>query len=207
MTNEELAIQIQLGHTGLYGKLWESCRSLLFMILSSMTEKIPLPNYLSADDLRQTMFFALQCAVNSFDPDKGLKLSSYFRFSILNVLRKTIPQHAVTEISYNQPMQDDEGVESAEMIDFIEDSTALERFEDVEQYNLSCIVKNALQRLPEQERKIILLRFMHEQTLKKTGELLGQPTARVRYLETKALSKLRTGAIGIALRRQLESYY
>ena len=93
------------------------------------------------------------------------------------------------------------------MIDFIEDSTALERFEDVEQYNLSCIVKNALQRLPEQERKIILLRFMHEQTLKKTGELLGQPTARVRYLEAKALSKLRTGAIGIALRRQLESYY
>lgn len=51
MTNEELAIEIQNGHTEYYAVLWENCRRLLFFILHQKATSLPLPNYISPEDL------------------------------------------------------------------------------------------------------------------------------------------------------------
>ena len=49
----------------------------------------------------------------------------------------------------------------------------------------------ALQRLPERERDIIILRFYHDLPAKEVAEKVGVSYANVRYLQTIAIKKLR----------------
>lgn len=59
MTNEELAIQIQLGHTEHYAELWQNVRRLMYKILHNKISRLELPNYITAEDMEQELYFAL----------------------------------------------------------------------------------------------------------------------------------------------------
>lgn len=58
MTNEELAIQIQLGHTEHYSELWQNVRRLMYKILHNKISRLELPNYITAEDMEQELYFA-----------------------------------------------------------------------------------------------------------------------------------------------------
>ena len=66
MTNDELALMIQAGHTEHYVELWERCRKLLFYILARYQKRLELPNYISGEDLEQCMYAALREAVKAY---------------------------------------------------------------------------------------------------------------------------------------------
>lgn len=51
MTNEELAVQIQLGATDLYTKLWERVKRLMVKILFEKLKNYTLPNYIDKTDM------------------------------------------------------------------------------------------------------------------------------------------------------------
>ena len=191
MTNEELAIEIQNGHTEYYAVLWENCRRLLFFILHQKATSLPLPNYIDPEDLEQEMYFALCRAVQTFDRTKPYKLTTYFKYSISNTLREKMPDMQIEEVSYNEAVSDKDGVDSAELIDFIEDVHAAERFNDIEQFALAGIFKKALALLPELQRKVIVLRFYDTLTQKQVARLLGVTQSQVRNAEAKALVTLR----------------
>ena len=129
MTNEELVIQIQLGHTEHYAELWDNVRKLMYIILHKKMSQLKLPNYLTAEDMQQELYFALCNAVQAFDDTKPYKFNSYLEYHIMNAIRSVLPSKPLHETSYNQTTGEDE---DTELIEFIVDDTAAEKLTAIE---------------------------------------------------------------------------
>lgn len=125
MTNEELAIQIQLGKGEYYAELWQNCRKLLFKIMQSKLCGVPLPVYISREDLEQEMYFALCKAAQAYDDTKPYSFTSYLNYSVINTLHGILRRSAGREVSYNQTVGEDG---ETELCEFIEDETAAAKY-------------------------------------------------------------------------------
>ena len=92
--------------------------------------------------------------------------------------------------------------------DFIEDEHNAPPMENATQNILREQLDEALQKLPERERKIIQLRYGLQdgryRTLEEVGREFGITRERIRQIEAKALRKLRHPHYGRALRRYLD---
>ena len=82
MTNEELAVLIQQGHTELYTELWERVNRLIGMMILKSTKHRILPPDIDKEDLLQCGYFAMLAAVKAYDKDKNFKFNRSFRFII-----------------------------------------------------------------------------------------------------------------------------
>lgn len=74
----------------------------------------------------------------------------------------------------------------------IPDREALDPFEAVEQKEVKELLIQAIQQLPEKERKVIILYYYSGLTLKEIGELLGVTESRASQIHSKAISRLRS---------------
>lgn len=202
MTNEELAIKIQRGQTEYYTELWKQCHKLLYLIAQRKLEKMSLPNFVGIDDIEQEMYFAFCKAVKEYDSQKKYKLNSYFKFHVWRAIENMMPNPKIIEVSYNEPISDKDGEENYEMIDFIEDESAQERFFDIDYDALNEAVRNILVTLPELQQKVIVMRFIKGISLKEAADQLGVTVSKVRATECKALRALRSPKI----RRQLVDF-
>ncbi|MBA3643170.1 MAG: sigma-70 family RNA polymerase sigma factor, partial [Chloroflexia bacterium] len=92
--------------------------------------------------------------------------------------------------------------------DFIEDETMPQPIELASQELLKSQIGDALDKLTERERKIIILRFGLEdgrfRTLEEVGRDFGITRERIRQIEAKALRKLRHPSYSRKLRGYLE---
>jgi RNA polymerase primary sigma factor len=92
--------------------------------------------------------------------------------------------------------------------DFIEDETMPQPIELASQELLKTQISDALEKLTERERKIIVLRFGLEdgrfRTLEEVGREFGITRERIRQIEAKALRKLRHPSYSRKLRGYLE---
>ncbi|HEY8445894.1 MAG TPA: RNA polymerase sigma factor RpoD [Thermomicrobiales bacterium] len=92
--------------------------------------------------------------------------------------------------------------------DFIEDDSAPQPVEVASQQLLKSQISDALAKLTERERKIIILRFGLEdgrfRTLEEVGREFGITRERIRQIEAKALRKLRHPSYSRQLRGYLE---
>ena len=113
-----------------------------------------------------------------------------------------MPNPKIIEVSYNEPISDKDGEENYEMIDFIEDESAQERFFDIDYDALNEAVRNILVTLPELQQKVIVMRFIKGISLKEAADQLGVTVSKVRATECKALRALRSPKI----RRQLVDF-
>lgn len=190
MTNEELAIKIQLGQTEYYAELWEQCRRLLFKILSREIKNISLPNSLSMEDLRQEMFFSLRRAVRAYDKSGPYTFTSYLNFSVKNTLKRVLSLINNKEISLNQTISDKDGSET-ELIDLLSDERSLTRLEDVELSDVYCIVREAVADLPLEERRIIERFYFNGLSHARIAALYSIDRETVDKLKSKALQHLR----------------
>ena len=190
MTNEELAVQIQLGHTELYGELWRNCRKLLCFILTRYQKRLNLPNFVSADDLEQCLYFALRAAVNSYDSGKPYKFSTYLNYSVMNAANSLLPDKRIIETSANQTVSEDEA-DGAELIDFIEDETAAIQFENIELQELREQVRRAVANLPDDSRVCIDLNYFQGMTHNEVAALTGLTVYEVRGAISRGLYILR----------------
>ena len=170
MTNEDLVIQIQLGHTERYSELWENCRKLLIKILWEKIKKYPLPNYMSHEDLEQELYFALCLAVQAYDIFKPYVFVSYLSFSVLRVLRNLLPKEPIKESSYNRLAGDDE---DTELIDLIEDEAAGRFYERTELTDLQTKIREAVAELPTRERRVIDLHYLKNKPYKDIAKSEG----------------------------------
>ena len=63
--------------------------------------------------------------------------------------------------------------------------------EVIEQNELKLMMKEALETLTERERKVIVLYYYEELTLKEVSHILGVSESRVSQLHTKGLQKMK----------------
>lgn len=78
-----------------------------------------------------------------------------------------------------------------EIIDTIQDSHNLAPHEQLEEKDVKSELENALKRLPERERTIMVLYYHENMTLKEIGEAINVSESRISQLHAQAIMKLK----------------
>ena len=148
------------------------------------------------EELFQIGCIGLIKAINSFKPDKNIKLATYasrcIENEILMYLRRTV--RLKSEISFDEPLNTDfEGNEL--LLSDILGTSADSVYGDIESSAEKELLKDALKKLSERERKIMFLRFGlnggEEMTQKDVADLLGISQSYISRLEKKIIQRLR----------------
>ena len=148
------------------------------------------------DDLVSIGTIGLIKAINSFRGDKNIKLATYasrcIENEILMYLRRTA--RLKTEISFDEPLNTDfEGNEL--LLSDVLGTSAESVYGGVEDRAEKELLKDALKKLSERERKIMFLRFGlsggEEMTQKDVADLLGISQSYISRLEKKIIQRLK----------------
>lgn len=148
------------------------------------------------EDLISIGTIGLIKAINTYRLDKKIKLATYasrcIENEILMHIRKTANQK--TEISLDEPINMDCDGNELLLSDILgtEEDMILRPLED--DVDL-CVLRQALQELPEREREIILMRFglegRKEQTQKEVAKTMGISQSYISRLEKRIMLRLR----------------
>ncbi|MBQ4268358.1 MAG: RNA polymerase sporulation sigma factor SigE [Clostridia bacterium] len=148
------------------------------------------------DDLISIGTIGLIKAINSFCPEKNIKLATYasrcIENEILMYLRRT--SKLKSEISFDEPLNTDfEGNEL--LLSDVLGTPADAVYGDVETNAEKEQLKEALKKLSERERKIMFLRFGlsggEEMTQKDVADMLGISQSYISRLEKKIIARLK----------------
>lgn len=148
------------------------------------------------DDLVSIGTIGLIKAVNTFSPEKNIKLATYasrcIENEILMFLRKTAPHK--NDISIDEPLNIDwDGNELllADILGTDDDSVNTGIEEDAEK----AVLLETVARLPERERMIMEMRFGlktgKEKTQKEVADIIGISQSYISRLEKKIIKKLK----------------
>ena len=151
---------------------------------------------INIEDLISIGTIGLIKAINSFNPDKNIKLATYasrcIENEILMYLRKTA--RLKSEISFEEPLNTDfEGNEL--LLSDVLGTSADTVYGDIELSAEKEELKEALKKLTERERKIMFLRFGlgggEEMTQKDVADMLGISQSYISRLEKKIILRLK----------------
>ncbi len=149
-----------------------------------------------ADDLISIGTIGLIKAINSFRTDKNIKLATYasrcIENEILMYLRRT--SRLKSEISFDEPLNTDFEGNELLLSDILgTDSDSV--YSGVESNVEKQLLREALERLPERERRIMFLRFGldggEEMTQKDVADELGISQSYISRLEKRIIQRLR----------------
>ena len=135
-------------------------------------------------------------AINSFRSDKNIKLATYasrcIENEILMYLRRTA--RLKSEVSFDEPLNTDfEGNEL--LLSDVMGTSAESVYGGVEDRAEKELLKDALTKLSERERKIMFLRFGlsggEEMTQKDVADMLGISQSYISRLEKKIIQRLK----------------
>ena len=149
------------------------------------------------EDLISIGTIGLIKAVNTFRPDRNIKLATYssrcIENEILMHIRKIANQK--TEVSLDEPINTDwDGNELllSDVLGTRPDTVSVNLDKEIERD----ILRDALERLNPREKRIIMLRFglggQRERTQKEVADLLGISQSYISRLEKRILSRLNT---------------
>jgi len=151
---------------------------------------------ISIEDLISIGTIGLIKAVNSFNPDKNIKLATYasrcIENEILMHLRKTANQK--TEIPFDEPLSTDWNGNELLLSDILgtESDLVMKPMEEDADRQL---LAEALEKLSEREREIITLRFglggRREHTQKEVAEHMGISQSYISRLEKRIIARLK----------------
>ena len=148
------------------------------------------------DDLVSIGTIGLIKAINSFNPDKNIKLATYasrcIENEILMYLRRTA--RLKSEVSFDEPLNTDfEGNEL--LLSDVLGTSADSVYGGIEANAEKEQLKEALKKLSDRERKIMFLRFGlgggEEMTQKDVADLLGISQSYISRLEKKIILRLK----------------
>ncbi len=149
-----------------------------------------------ADDLISIGTIGLIKAINSFKTDKNIKLATYasrcIENEILMYLRRT--SRLKTEVSFDEPLNTDFEGNELLLSDILGTDTDVV-YGGIESSVEKELLKDALSKLPERERKIMYMRFglggKEEMTQKDVADFLGISQSYISRLEKKIIERLK----------------
>ena len=150
-----------------------------------------------ADDLVSVGTIGLIKAVNSFDPTKNIKLATYASRCIENEILMYLRRLARVrnEVSFDEPLNTDWEGNELLLSDILgTDSDVV--YKDIETGVEKELLRGALRRLPERDRRIMTMRFgldgKEEMTQKDVADVLGISQSYISRLEKKIIAKLKS---------------
>ncbi len=158
---------------------------------------------ISIEDLISIGAIGLIKAVNSFDPDKNIKLATYasrcIENEILMVLRKS--NRLKSEVSFDEPLNTDWDGNELLLSDILgtePDLVSKDLEADVEKQMLH----TAIDKLNERERYIVGLRYglgaAKEHTQKEVADMMGISQSYISRLEKRIIGKLKEEMLKMA---------
>ena len=150
-----------------------------------------------SDDLVSVGTIGLIKAVNSFDPAKNIKLATYasrcIENEILMYLRRL--SRIRTEVSFDEPLNTDwEGNEL--LLSDVLGTDGDVVYRDIEAGVEKELLRGALKKLPERDRRIMNMRFgldgHEEMTQKDVADVLGISQSYISRLEKKIIARLKS---------------
>ena len=150
-----------------------------------------------ADDLVSVGTIGLIKAVNSYDPAKNIKLATYasrcIENEILMYLRRLV--RVRNEVSFDEPLNTDWEGNELLLSDILgTDSDVV--YKDIETGVEKELLRGALRRLPERDRRIMTMRFgldgKEEMTQKDVADVLGISQSYISRLEKKIIARLKS---------------
>ena len=132
-------------------------------------------NIEDAEDMAQTVFLKVFSKLDTFDETKS-SISTW----IFNITRNTLIDHQRSaSLRVHEEIPETMADDSPDMLDAL--------IMEQEQERLA----NALERLTEEERDLIILHYYKEYTLLKVAEMMNRPYGQIKRLHMKALQKMR----------------
>lgn len=148
------------------------------------------------EDLISIGTIGLIKAVNTFKPDKKIKLATYASRCIENEILMYLRKHNAqkSEVSFDEPLNVDWDGNELLLSDVLgtENDTVEANLEEEAEIEL---LKGAMMRLSEREREIINLRYglggYREKTQKEVADMLGISQSYISRLEKRIMSRLK----------------
>ncbi|MBE7011360.1 MAG: sigma-70 family RNA polymerase sigma factor [Ruminococcaceae bacterium] len=143
------------------------------------------------DEIKSIVWLGVEKAIETFRGEKNYKFTTWasncIKYVFLEENKKTEARH----ISFDITVGDDE----LSMEELIEDSSAYLEFENIETKIDGKKALAALNKLTEEERKIIVRTYIKNIPPTKVAEGMGISTGRARTLRLSALKKLKNAVL------------
>lgn len=150
----------------------------------------------NVEDLVSIGTIGLIKAINTFSPNKNIKLATYasrcIENEILMYLRKSVRQKS--EVSFDEPLKSDWDGNELLLSDVLssEDDIVSKNIENEAELEM---LHEALNKLPQRERQIMDLRFGfttgNEMTQKEVADMLGISQSYISRLEKRIINRLK----------------
>ena len=95
-------------------------------------------------------------------------------------------------LSLNDVWYSGEDDDQISIVESIESPTSLNPDTIVEREEIKRVIVEAINELPEKEKKVLILYYYEDLTLKEIGHILGVTESRISQLHTKAIMRLRS---------------
>ena len=189
LTNEEIVKAIQESEDGaeckrLMTELWNTNQGIIYTYAYRYSTALSVPLV----DVIQESYISLVQAVKYYDGSKPYKFTTYLSQTIKSVPARLLYGYDDT-ISLNATIGDDE---ETELLELVEDTQALEQFQDSIYLNdLSRYIHKALGRLEPLQYEVITSIYFNGDELQAIADRLTIPREKVRQIRDKALRELR----------------
>lgn len=154
-----------------------------------------------SEDLISVGTIGLIKGINSFKPDKGVKLATYIARCVDNEILMLLraQKKSQGDISLNESIGTDKEGNQILLIDIMK-SKDEEIFEDIDlQMQIKKLYKNIVSELDDREREVVRLRYGlasdESKTQREIAKAMGISRSYVSRIEKKAVSKLRKGLV------------
>lgn len=209
MSNEEIVVLIQAGHTELFADLWTQIERLVSWKAKRAITAIGNRGGVEFEDLHQSGYIAMVAAVNTYDPEGG-KFSSWFMLHLRTAFAEATgirtekqandPIHKAVSLEY--PLCDD--ADSAALLEVIPDPAGEIQLQSVEDQiyreQLNCALNSALDKLPEQHRDVIRRKYLEDFTTEQIADESKTTVQAIQQCEKNGMRQLRHPSIAKLLR-------
>ena len=209
MSNEELAILAKAGDQQAAAQLWKQNQGVLSMmewrLFSSYRGRADTAG-VTWDDVQQISYIAILSAAKGFDPDAGMKFTSYLTYHVRREFYQLVGLR--TERSRKEPLcrassldepLDNEDADGTTRAETVPDPAAAAQLENAEEKiwtaQLHDALEDCLSSIDEEKAETIRKRFWDGLTLKEIAAEMAVSAERVRQLEEKGFRQLRRPAM------------
>lgn len=206
MTNEELAAQAKAGDKDALAQLWEQNRGLLAKLFGELAGKAGARMAamgVTAEDIEQSFFLAVELAVRLYEPERGVLFASFLKYPVKTVFFDLVGWRTASQkcdplgryVSLDEAVCGEDGSETARG-ELVPDPAAAQMFEDADDQlfteQLHAVLEECLDNLGDRPAAVIRARYFEGKTPGQAGEQIGVSTSRAQQIEHDSMRKLRT---------------
>jgi RNA polymerase sigma-70 factor, ECF subfamily len=172
MNENKLVKKARKGDSQAFGKLYDKYIDKIYRFIF-----FKVNNSSEAEDITQQVFLKSWQNIKNYKPKKGAQFSSW----LYRIARNSVIDHYRTSKNHT----DIESIKEDEFIETPEFEEKIDRFEKINK------VKKSLYILTEDEKDVVIMKFVEEFSNKEIGKVLDKNQGTIRVIQYRALKKLK----------------